>query len=213
MRRLRLWPTNQQIHATRRCVGCLALVCIVAVSAGAQNAVYASKQEVRVANLPSLNSPSMKATAVLATELETIIQDSAVCCGKDSALEDAVLSCSASLKTLSEKLQGKHVLSDGLSVTVHAEYVPQSAVNAGLLVSTLKNQQPMLFDWKSRVYVLYGATFDVVSFEDGRMLYEVHKLFLLDLRYSDQRRETEFNKATDDWDKVQGVMTVSVERH
>lgn len=209
---LRLFRKKLQIEVTKHCIGCLALIWIVALAADAQNAVYARNEKVRVGNLPSLSSPSMKATAVLATELETIIQDSAVCCGKDSALEDAVLSSPPSLKILSEKLKGRHVLGDGLSVVVHADYVPQSSLNAGLLVSALKNQQPMLFDWRSHVYVLYGAIFDVVSFDDGRVLYEVHKLLLLDLRYSDQRRETEFNKAIDDWDQVGGVMTVSVEQ-
>ena len=32
------------------------------------------------------------------------------------------------------------------------------------------------------------------------------KLLLIDTRYSDTRRNVEFNRATDDWSKVQGVV-------
>jgi hypothetical protein len=187
------------------------------VAVSAQNdptptVVFLPNQMVRIANLPSLTAPSSKTAAVLATTLETILDDKDLCCGKDSGLEDAVLS-SPSLKELSAKVQGRHVLGDGLSVMVRAEYYPQSSVGAGTVIGTLMRQQPMLIEWKSRVYVLYGAVFDETRIYDpDGWRFVIHKLLLLDIRFSDQRWETEFKSETDDWETIQGFLTLSVVR-
>jgi hypothetical protein len=181
------------------------------------NAVSLLNQEVRVANLPSLLAPSTHRSAALATELEIVLHDKALCCGRDSALEDvaqyATLAAPVSLKELGSKLQGRHLLSDGRPIVVNAAYVPQTSVNSSLLVSTLQNQRAALIEWKSHAYVLYGATYD--EYRDpatGERDYVIHKLLLLDPRFSDQRREIEFDRATDDWGTVQGLLTLSVVR-
>jgi hypothetical protein len=44
----------------------------------------------------------------------------------------------------------------------------------------------------------------------GARQFVIHKLWLLDPRYSDKRRETELNAETDDWTKIQGILTLSV---
>jgi len=187
----------------------LVLVCLATVSASAQ---FFPNQEVRVANLPSLTAPSAEASAVLATALEIIIQDRDVCCGKDSGLEDAVLSAPSSLKELSAKLQGKHVLGDGLSIVVQAWYFPKPSLDPSVVIKTLMDQQPMLLKWKSHIYVLYGATYDETrTYDGGASQFVIHKLWLLDPHYSDQRRETELN-ATDDWTKIQGILALTVAR-
>jgi hypothetical protein len=111
-------------------------------------------QEIYVAHLPSMKSPSAEPSAVLATALETIIQDGDVCCGKDSGLESAVLSSPPSLSALSTKLQGKHVVGNGLSVIVSAKYTPSGSINPGLVIGALLDQQPMLFQG-DRTYMCY----------------------------------------------------------
>jgi hypothetical protein len=178
--------------------------------------VFLPNQEVRVANLPPLTAPSTSTSAVLATALETIFHDKTVCCGKDSALEDGVLyatqSDPVSLKELSDKLRGKHRLSDGRPIAVEAEYFPQGSIYANLIVRTLLDQHAQLIQWKSHLYVLYGAIFDETRYSSGVREYAIHKLFLLDPRFSDQRREIVFNRDTDDWEQVQGLLTVAVSR-
>ena len=169
-------------------------------------------QVVRIANLPSLTASSLNPTAVLATSLETIIHDKDVCCGKDSGLEDAVLSGS-SLRDLSAKVEGKHVLSDGLPINVRVEYLPQSSLSTRVLVNSLTDQKPMLIEWKSRVYVLYGAVYDETRIYDpDEWQFTIRKLLLLDVRFSDRRKEVEFNSETDDWKTIQGLLTLSVVR-
>jgi hypothetical protein len=187
----------------------------VTLSAFAQDEssyVFHPNQDVRVANLPVLTAQSTDPSAVLAAALETILRDKAVCCGKDSALEDTVLAASPSLQELSAKLQGKHVMSDGRSVIVGAEYVPQSSITPDLMISALIDQHALLMKWKSHLYVLYGAIFDETVYSSGQRQFAVHKLLLLDPRFSDRRRQTEFNRDSDDWGKVEGLLTLSVAR-
>ncbi len=193
---------------------CSVLGCI-ALSAFAQDQpayVFHPNQEVRVAHLSALTAQSTNPSAVLAAVLETILRDKTVCCGKDSALEDTVLAAPLSLNELSAKLQGKHVLSDGRSVMVSAEYVPQSAITPDLMISALIDQHALLIKWKSHFYVLYGAIFDETVYSSGQRQFAVHKLLLLDPRFSDQRRDLEFNRDSDDWGKVEGLLTLSIAR-
>jgi hypothetical protein len=197
---------------------CSALVCAAPLSAFAQEVpsqptrAFLPNQAVVVANLPLLKAPSAERPAVVATALETMLRDKEVCCGKNSALENAVLSA-GSLKELSANLQGRHVLGDGRPVMVRTEYFPQSSTSARLIVKTLMDQQPMLLEWKSRVYVLYGANFDEIrQYNPDDWLFTIHKLLLLDVRFSDQQREIEFNNPSDDWKIIQGLMTLSVVR-
>jgi hypothetical protein len=190
------------------------LLCgITAVSVIAQEmspSVFHPNQEVRVNNLPSLTSPSVNASAVLATAVETILRDKDVCCGKDSALEDAVLSRPPSLKELGTKLQGRHVLSDGRSVDVRADYISPNSITPDLMISSLHAQHALLIEWNGHIYILYGVTFDETIFSNGQRQFAVHKLLLLDPRFSDQRRETEFKREGDDWGKVQGLLSLAI---
>jgi hypothetical protein len=177
--------------------------------------VFLPNQEVIVAGLPPLVAPSTDRSAGLAAALEIVLHNKTVCCGKDSALEDvalyASLSGSTSLKELSAKLQGKHLLSDGRPILVNAEYVPQSSASAGLIVGSLTDQHALLIEWKSIFYVLYGAIFDKTrDTGSGIEVYAIHKLLLLDPRFSDKRRVTEFDRETDNWETVGGLSIVKV---
>jgi hypothetical protein len=216
LKELLLSRINRPYLIARPFVAYLVLVCMAAVSAFAQyrhtGVQFLPNQEVYVDNLPLLTAPSAEASAVLATALETILPDRDVCCGKDSGLEDAVLSALSSLKELSAKLQGRHVLGDGLSIVVRAQFFPKSSIDPSFTIQRLMNQQPMLLKWKSHIYVLYGATYDETRFYNGGGQFVIHKLRLLDPRYSDRRRETELNAETDDWTKIQGILVLSVVR-
>ncbi len=115
-----------------------------------------------------------------------------------------------SLQELSAKLRGRHLLSDGRHITVSAEYFSQSSIYANLIVRTLLDQHAPLIAWKTHLYVLYGAIFDETRYYSGPREYAIHKLFLLDPRFSDQRREIVFNRDIDDWGKVEGLLTLAV---
>jgi hypothetical protein len=193
-----------------------ALAACLADGQDGRSSVFLANQEVRVADLPTLTAPSKRQSTVFATALETVLHDKTVCCGKDSALEDvalyATLSAPLSLKELSAKLQGRHLLSDGRPIVVSAEYVPQSSISPGLIIASLRQQHAPIIEWKSHVYVLYGANFDETRDpSSGVRDYAIRKLLLLDLRFSDQQRETSFDRETDDWGMIQGLMTVAFE--
>jgi len=172
--------------------------------------VFHVNQEVRVRDLSPQAAPSTNTTAVLISALETIFHDAEVCCGKNSALEDGAEAADPlSLKDVSAKLQGKHLSNDGRPITVSTEYMASDSINPGQIVSCLLGNRALLMEWKSRLYVVYGAGFDEKLYYSGQRDYIIHKLFLLDLRFSDSRREVACNRESDDWGKVQGLLTLS----
>ena len=165
-------------------------------------------QEIRVHPLPLLKARSKDLSDVLLTSLDILFHDRTICCGRDSALEDAAQSADPlSLKNIASKLQGRHLLSDGRSIRVTAElWTPSQGDISYQIVSALINQHTMLIVWDSHLYVLDGAIFDQTAYSDGTSMNVIHKLLLLDTRYFDSRRQIVFNRDTDDFGKVQGML-------
>jgi hypothetical protein len=137
-----------------------------------------------------------------------VFKDKEVCCGKDSALEDSVEGAdSKSLKDIAGKLQGRHLLSDGLPIMVTVEYLTPDQVNAGHLIYMLTENRAALMMWNSHLYVVEGVSY-VESFDNssGSTADAVHKFLLQDARYSDARRQVTYDRLTEDASKVQGLL-------
>jgi hypothetical protein len=187
--------------------------CFPWVSAGCfgQGLTYPSIEDVRVSGLPALMSRSHELSDVLLTSLDTILHDRSVCCGKDSALEDrAERADASSLKDIATKLQGRHLLSDGRPMMITAESFEPAAINSGMLIGTLRDKHALLFAWNSRLYVCYGVTYRRdYDAETGVEMDTILTFLLLDTRYSDSRRGAVFNRETDDWNKVQGILRIT----
>lgn len=175
--------------------------------------VYRPNQEVRVPQLPQLMSRTHDLSDVLLTSLDIVFHDPGVCCGKDSALEDRALTANPlSLKEVASKIRGRQLLSDGRPIMISADLLPTSPSLdiSWQIVGLLRDKQALLILWDSHLYVLYGAFFDEVASEGGSSAFVIHKLLLLDTRYSGLRREVVFNRDTDDWSKVEGMLRLSV---
>ena len=166
---------------------------------------------IRVSDLPKLMARTSEPSEVLMTSLDTILHDREVCCGKDSALEDSVQRADpASLQDVAAKLQGQHLLSDGRPIMVTAQYIAPNAIYGYGLIDTLQQKHAMLMMWKSHLYVLYGVNYvEDYDPDSATGIDNVTKLLLIDTRYSDTRRNVEFDRQTDDWSKVQGVVWVA----
>jgi hypothetical protein len=166
------------------------------------------EQEVRVRNLPSLTSRSQHAHDVLAAAVEIVLNNKDICCGKNSALEDSIqVSDPKSLKDVASKLQGRHVLSDGLPIVINAEYRTSEAASAGHLITMISDQHPALVEWNGHLYILEGITYiRTLDPTTNAFTYAIHKLLLEDVRYSDSRRAVTFDRLTDDVNKVQGLL-------
>ncbi len=209
------FPKNAFCSFPTASMASLLLVVTATISASAQTGqgfAFHPNQEVRVSGLASPAAASSSLPAVLATAIEIILHDRAVCCGKGAALEDLVLSAPLSLQELGNKLQGAHVMGDGRSVVVNAEYVSQRALTPDLLIGTLLDQHAPLIDWKSHFYVLYGAVFDETLYPDGSRQCAIKRLLLRDPRFSDARAEVEFNREKDDFGAVHGLLILSTEK-
>ena len=185
---------------------CLSVVCL------AQAGTYVAIQQARVSGLRVLVARSHEPSNVLLTSLDIMLHDRSACCGPDSALGDgAERSDPSSLKDVAAKLQGRHLLGDGRPIMVTAEYLDPATINSGTLVATLHDQHALLMEWNSHVYVCYGVTYrSDYDFRSGALLYTILKFLLLDTRYSDSRRKVVFNRETDDWSKVQGMLRLTV---
>ncbi len=176
----------------------------------APTSVFHPNQDVRV-NVPSLMARSHDPSDILLTSLELIFHDPAICCGKDSALEDSALAANPlSLKDIASKLQGRHLLSDGRPIMVTTDYMSASSTDIGYrILAALLGKHPLLTVWNSHLYILYGAIYDETVYSDGTRMNVIHKLLLLNPRYSDARREVVFNRDTDDWSKVEGALQLT----
>ncbi len=161
--------------------------------------------EIRIGNLPA-QTASADATAAL----EVLFHDSKLCCGSGAILEDQARAANPlSLEDISGKIVGKHLFTDGHSVTITANYLAANAINPDPIIETLVKNQPALFEWNSHLYVLYGAVYDEKHFDTGGREFVIHKLLLLDTRFTGQRRETSFDRDQDDWKDVQGLLLVN----
>jgi hypothetical protein len=171
--------------------------------------VVSFEQEIQVAGLPQLTAKSVDPSDVLQTSLETILPDRDVCCGKDSALEDSLeRSDPSSLKDVSEKLQGRHLLGDGRPIQVTTEYLTPEQVSVGHMMTMLDDKHAALMRWKSHLYVVHGVVYAWIADDQGGRSPVLRKLLLTDTRYSDSRREVFFIPGPDDAGKVQEVLFV-----
>lgn len=181
---------------------CLALGCL------ASGQVAYPEQEISVHDLPSLTARSTHRLDALVTSLEIIFNNKEICCGKNSALEDSVQSSDPrSLKDIANKLQGRHLLSDGRPITVTAEYLAPDQVNAGHLIYMIASDHAPLMMWNSHLYVVCGVTYvETLDNSEPSIAYAVHKFLLQDVRFSDARRTLSFDRLTEDPSKVQGLL-------
>jgi len=186
---------------------CLTLCCM------AHAQILYQDQEIQIHDLPSLMAHSPHSSDVLLTSLDTVIHDREICCGKDSALEDSVAAADPkSLKDAADRIQGRHLLSDGRPIMVTTTYLTPDALNSGLLITWFQGQHAALMQWNSHVYVVHGIVYVWTasyspdgSAQDSTV---IRKFLLWDVRYSDARREVTFNRDSDDLGKVQGFLFV-----
>ena len=184
------------------------LVSLVICSGYGQTADF--DKEVRVRDLPPLTAPSTQASDVLTTSLEIVLNNQEVCCGKNSALEDIVQSSDPrSLKDISEKLRGRHPLSDGRAITVTTEYLVPSRVTADHMIYMLREKHAPLVIWNSHLYVVEGVTYVAAPYRGGTSFF-LHRFLLLDPRFSDSRREVSFNRAATEAGEVEGLLFLEV---
>lgn len=176
-----------------------------------QSYVIHPDQEVQVASLPLIVADSSSDADLLTASVATAVMNPEICCGRKSALADQVGTVTRfSLEELGAKLRGKHDLDNGESIVIRDEYWPGAGVNAEKIVGTLQAQRPFLMTWNGHLYVLYGAVFDQYVYDDGGIMHVIEKLLLLDPRFDDDRRYVTFNRQTDDWSKVSGLLSLTI---
>ncbi len=170
-------------------------------------------QEIQIRNLPVLVANTSDSSDVLLTSLDTVFHDRSICCGKESALGDRAQAADPeSLKDVAAKLEGRHVLGDGRSIAVKAEFATPDSVNSGLLITWMQGQHAALLEWKSHLYVVHGIIYTWIPTgepDQGGSVETVVKRFLLwDTRFSDSRREVVFDREKDKLNEITGLLFV-----
>jgi hypothetical protein len=195
----------------RFCSGAACAILITCVLCGlAAGQSESGELEVHVSDLPTLTARSPHSADVMFTALETVFHDTEICCGRNSALDDSVQALDPkSLKDVADKLQGRHLLSDGRTFMITAEYLTPEQVTAGHLIAMLKTNHAPLMMWNSHLYIVSGVTYvEVIDYSEGGggVTDTTHKFLLQDVRYSDSRRQVTFDRLTEDASKVQGIL-------
>lgn len=157
------------------------------------------------------------ATAPLNASLAILFQNPDVCCGKYSALVDSFASANPlHLEEVASRLQGRHVLGDGRPIVVVADYLPITSTDGRppahtLILFALHQRHPLLMVWNSQLYVVYGANYDetITHDSDGGagVMDTVDQLLLFDPATGKQKI---FDRLSDDWNRVQGLLVVTV---
>ncbi len=170
------------------------------------------EQEIHARDLPPVTARSTHAIDVLAASVEVVFNNKEICCGKNSALEDSIqASDPKSLKDVAEKLQGRHLLSDGRPIVINAEFLTPETASAGHLITMISDGHAALMEWDSHLYVVEGATcVKTLDPTSNAVSYAIHKILLQDVRYSDSRRAVSFDRLNDDISKVQGLLFLQV---
>lgn len=170
-------------------------------------------QEIEVHDLPTLTARSHDPADVLVASLDTVFHDREICCGRDSALEDAVAAADPkSLKDIAAKIGGRHLLSDGRPITIQATYLaPENVRSADPLANMMQDHHAPLILWNSHLYVVDGMDYRRTADENGGIMVYIHKLLLWDTRYSDSRRNVVFDRTTEDPATVQGLLFLQVQ--
>ena len=169
-------------------------------------------QEIRINGLPLVTAKSKAPSDVLAASLEIIFQNPKVCCSKGSALEEAVQSADpASLEDVAKKVKGQHRLNDGRPITITAEYLPASSLNPDELIRAIQEKHPLLMDWNSHLYVAHAIQFNRIVDQNAAITNAIHKIFVLDARFSGEGRSVSFDRLADDWSKVQGFLMIKAQ--
>ncbi len=191
---------------------CLIVVALLSSLASAQP-LY-QEQALEVHDLPNLVARTTDPSDVLLTSLDTVFHNKAICCGRDSALEDDSQKADPkSLKDVANKVGGRHLLGDGRPIMVTADFLAPDAVGAGALVQAVLDHRAALMEWNSNIYVVHGVVFvwtaDFAP-EGGPGVASpiIQKLLLWDTRYSDARREVVYDREKEDATKVQGLLFV-----
>jgi hypothetical protein len=177
--------------------------------------VFDKDLEIRVDTLPALVAPSKDPMDVLVTSLAIVFHDREICCGKDSALGDRVQTADPkSLKNVASKLNGRHLLSDGRPFVVTADYMAPDAVNSGTLIGMITAPHAGLMLWNAHLYVVNGLIYRWIIMggdSTSAPMTVIHKLLLRDPRFTDERQKVEFNRGSDDIDKIGGFLFVQTE--
>lgn len=107
------------------------------------------------------------------------------------------------------------VLDDGRKITLRARYLTGADVSADAVILQLNAKRPMIFVWKDRPYLIYGAAYDKVvnvstDVSTGNIQYVIRKLDLIDATKKAEQGLLSFDRSKENSAEINGIMTLDV---
>jgi len=174
---------------------------------------YLPKQTARIQHIKLPPAPNAEVNGSLTSLLQAVVNDSEVCCGKDSALQhDVELLNTTSLQAVNDKLKGRHVMRDGRWVTIDAEYLAEPAINSAILIRYVLQDQMTLLEWNAHVYLVKSIAFDQTQYSDGTNDYVIQGMTLLDPQSKTKNKEVVFDRQKDAWGNIKGLLILTAQK-
>lgn len=107
---------------------------------------------------------------------------------------------------LSRSLTGTYTLDDGRKFAIEAQITAGAPSSVDQTIAPLTKGLPLLVFWKSRAYLLRGATYDEYIYPNGQFMHQIREMKLVDPLAKAKEREVSFINGTDDPADIQGVV-------
>ena len=184
---------------------------MVAAQDAPETEIVHPNQRVTVPDLAFVTATDTGSTAIAQAALAIVLSVSKTKCDRGSQINIAVDgTAGTSLRTLAFRLSGASCSVNGSTIRLKAGFTPNEEIRPESLIVPVMQGQPLLFEWKGALYVLYEVVYDEHIFSSGQRDNLIRELLLIDPRYSDQRRFVAFERDKDDFAQVEGIASASV---
>jgi hypothetical protein len=168
-------------------------------------------QRIEISHLAPVSSVDKDSPSTARAALVTVLSAGKIQCDRDSAFERiADANSRESLATLATKISGATCLVDGRKSSMAVNFVSNANIQGNGIVASLKQGMPLLMEWRSTLYVLYGVVYDERIYSSGRQDNFIREFLLIDPRYSDRQQLATFDRGKDNFTEVTGIASVSL---
>lgn len=113
------------------------------------------------------------------------------------------------LDRLTRALDGIYTLDDGRKFKLETEVILGAKATPADAIGPLKKGIPVLVFWKSRAYVLRGATFDEYIYPNNQRMYQLKEFRMVDPLAKGKERAVAFVNGTDDPAEIAAFVIVT----
>lgn len=111
---------------------------------------------------------------------------------------------------LAKQISREYVLSDGQKFALNAKFTPGAPSQADSLISSIRQNRPLLMVWANRAYLVTGLTYDEYIAQSGNKMFVITELQLFDPLGEEGKRKVTFSRDQDNVNDINGVLDLAV---